>query len=175
MPSVDLKESVLNGRGSICRYSKGSSAGLFFYREWNKEKRCYRSKVIEGASTMEEAKALAPQVAIELAQSLAAKPPTLSTIDPLDLMAREEKLQRAKEKLFKAKKKEENPKINLEKAFKDWFKQEQKRVDAGALAQSSFDHKFNCCRHIKFYLNIRRFQCLLKLTNRLSMIIVFFV
>ena len=87
MPSVDLKESVLNGRGSICRYSKGSSAGLFFYREWNKEKRCYRSKVIEGASTMEEAKALAPQVANELAQSLAAKPPTLSTIDPLNLMA----------------------------------------------------------------------------------------
>ena len=156
MPSVDLKESVLNGRGSICRYSKGSSAGLFFYREWNKEKRCYRSKVIEGASTMEEAKALAPQVAIELAQSLAAKPPTLSTIDPLDLMAREEKLQRAKEKLFKAKKKEENPKINLEKAFKDWFKQEQKRVDAGALAQSSFDHKFNCCRHIKFYLKHKK-------------------
>ena len=156
MPSVDLKESVLNGRGSICRYSKGSSAGLFFYREWNKEKRCYRSKVIEGASTIEEAKALAPQVAIELAQSLAAKPPTLSTIDPLDLMAREEKLQRAKEKLFKAKKKEENPKINLEKAFKDWFKQEQKRVDAGALAQSSFDHKFNCCRHIKFYLKHKK-------------------
>ena len=156
MPSVDLKESVLIGRGSICRYSKGSSAGLFFYREWNKEKRCYRSKVIEGASTIEEAKALAPQVAIELAQSLAAKPPTLSTIDPLDLMAREEKLQRAKEKLFKAKKKEENPKINLEKAFKDWFKQEQKRVDAGALAQSSFDHKFNCCRHIKFYLKHKK-------------------
>ena len=49
-------------------------------------------------------------------------------------MAREEKLQRAKEKLFKAKKKEENPKINLEKAFKDWFIQEQKRVDTGALA-----------------------------------------
>ena len=156
MPSVDLKESVLNGRGSICRYSKGSSAGLFFYREWNKEKRCYRSKVIEGASTIEEAKALAPQVAIELAQSLAAKPPTLSTIDPLDLMAREEKLQRAKEKLFKAKKKEENPKINLEKAFKQWFEQEQKRVDAGALAQSSFDHKFNCCRHIKFYLKHKK-------------------
>jgi len=156
MPSVDLKESVLNGRGSICRYSKGSSAGLFFYREWNKEKRCYRSKVIEGASTMEEAKALAPQVAIELAQSLAAKPPTPSNIDPLDLIAREEKLQRAKEKLFKAKKKEENPKINLEKAFKQWFEQEQKRVDAGALAQSSFDHKFNCCRHIKFYLKHKK-------------------
>ena len=156
MPSVDLKESVLNGRGSICRYSKGSSAGLFFYREWNKEKRCYRSKVIEGASTIEEAIELAPQVAIDLAQSLAAKPPTINSIDPLDLMAREEKLQRAKERLFNQKKREENPKINLEKAFKDWFTQEQKRVDAGALAQSSFDHKFNCCRHIKFYLKHKK-------------------
>ena len=164
MPAVDLKESVLNGRGNVCRYSKGSSAGLFFYREWNKEKRCYRSKVIEGASTMEEAKALAPQVAIELAQDLAVKPPTPNNIDPLDLIAREEKLQRAKEKLFNQKKKEDKPKINIEKALDDWLKQQEKRVSAGEFAESSYEHKYNCCRHIRFYLRHKK----LTLTNHIN-------
>ena len=28
---------------------------VFFYREWNKARGCYRSKVIEGATTLEEA------------------------------------------------------------------------------------------------------------------------
>ena len=156
MPQIATQETVLNGRGRVLLYANGNGAGNWYYKEYVKAKRSYREKKIEGATNLQEAIELAPQVAIELAQSLAAKPPTLSTIDPLDLMAREEKLQRAKEKLFKAKKKEENPKINLEKAFKDWFKQEQKRVDAGALAQSSFDHKFNCCRHIKFYLKHKK-------------------
>ena len=156
MPQIAQQEPVLSGRGKVVQYANGNSAGKFFYKEYIKGERRYKSKEIVGASTIEQAKELAPQVAIELAQSLAAKPPTLSTIDPLDLMAREEKLQRAKEKLFKAKKKEENPKINLEKAFKDWFTEEQKRVDAGALAQSSFDHKLNCCRHIMFYLKYKK-------------------
>ena len=32
MPSVDLKESVLNGRGSICSNSKGSSTRMEWFR-----------------------------------------------------------------------------------------------------------------------------------------------
>ena len=138
------------------QYANGNSAGKFFYKEYIKGERRYKSKEIVGASTIEQAKELAPQVAIELAQDAVNKPSLTTSIDPLDLIAREEKLQRAKEKLFKAKKKEENPKINIEKAFKTWFDQEQKRVDAGALAQSSFDHKFNCCRHIRFYLKNKK-------------------
>ena len=140
MPQIAQQETVLNGLGRVLLYANGNGAGNWYYKEKVKGKKSYREKKIEGATNLQEAIELAPQVAIELAQSLAAKPPTPSNIDPLDLMAREEKLQRAKEKLFKAKKKEENPKINLEKAFKDWFTQEQKRVDAGALAQLSLIH-----------------------------------
>ncbi len=156
MPQIAQQEPVLSGRGKVVQYANGNSAGKFFYKEYIKGERRYKSKEIVGASTIEQAKELAPQVAIELAQDAVNKPSSTTSIDPLDLIAREEKLQRAKEKLFKAKKKEENPKINIEKAFKNWFDQEQKRVDAGALAQSSFDHKFNCCRHIRFYLKNKK-------------------
>ena len=156
MPQIAQQEPVLSGRGKVVQYANGNSAGKFFYKEYIKGERRYKSKEIVGASTIEQAKELAPQVAIELAQDAVNKPSLTTSIDPLDLIAREEKLQRAKEKLFKAKKKEENPKINIEKAFKTWFDQEQKRVDAGALAQSSFDHKFNCCRHIRFYLKNKK-------------------
>ena len=141
MPQIAQQEPVLSGRGKVVQYANGNSAGKFFYKEYIKGERRYKSKEIVGASTIEQAKELAPQVAIELAQDAVNKPSLTTSIDPLDLIAREEKLQRAKEKLFKAKKKEENPKINIEKAFKTWFNQEQKRVAAGALAQSSFDHK----------------------------------
>ena len=156
MSQIATQETVLNGRGRVLLYANGNGAGNWYYKEYVKAKRSYREKKIEGATNLQEAIELAPQVAIDLAQSLAAKPPTINSIDPLDLMAREEKLQRAKERLFNQKKREENPKINLEKAFKDWFTQEQKRVDAGALAQSSFDHKLNCCRHIMFYLKYKK-------------------
>ena len=101
---------------------------------------------------MQEAKELAPQVAIELAQDAIKKPSITTSIDPLDLIAREEKLQRAKEKLFKAKKKEENPKINIEKAISEWLLQQEKRVEGGEFAQSSYEHKFNCINWVKKYL-----------------------
>ena len=95
------------------QYANGNSAGKFFYKEYIKGERRYKSKEIVGASTIEQAKELAPQVAIELAQDAVSKPSLTTSIDPLDLIAREEKLQRAKEKLFKAKKKGNPETISL--------------------------------------------------------------
>lgn len=71
-------------------------------------------------------------------------------------MAREEKLQRAKEKLFQAKKKEENPKINLDKAIKEWLLTQEKRVEGGDLAQSSYENKFNCINWVKNYFKNKK-------------------
>ena len=126
MPQIAQQESVLSGRGKVIQYANGNSAGKFFYKEYIKGERKYKSKEIVGASTLEEAKELAPQVAIELAQDAVNKPSLTTSIDPLSLIAREEKLQRAKEKLFKEKKKEEHPKINIEKALDDWLNQQEK-------------------------------------------------
>ena len=164
MPQIAQQESVLSGRGKVIQYANGNSAGKFFYKEYIKGERKYKSKEIVGASTIEEAKELAPQVAIELAQDAVNKPSLTTSIDPLSLIAREEKLQRAKEKLFKEKKKEEHPKINIEKALDDWLNQQEKRVSAGEFAQSSYEHKFNCCRHIRFYLRHKK----LTLTNHID-------
>ena len=127
MPQIAQQESVLSGRGKVIQYANGNSAGKFFYKEYIKGERKYKSKEIVGASTLEEAKELAPQVAIELAQDAVNKPSLTTSIDPLSLIAREEKLQRAKEKLFKEKKKEEHPKINIEKALDDWLNQQEKK------------------------------------------------
>ena len=157
MPRIAHSEKVLNGKGRVILYENGDSAGKWFYKEKIEgSKDSYRSRCIEGANTLEEAKERVIEIAFELAKD-PVKPTFINpNIDPLDLIAREEKLLRQKERLNRAEQKKNNPKISLEKAFKDWFTQEQKRVDAGALAQSSFDHKFNCCRHIKFYLKHKK-------------------
>ena len=98
MPQIAQQESVLSGRGKVIQYANGNSAGKFFYKEYIKGERKYKSKEIVGASTLEEAKELAPQVAIELSQDAVKEPSLTTSIDPLSLIAREEKLQRAKEK-----------------------------------------------------------------------------
>ena len=102
MPQIAQQEPVLSGRGKVVQYANGNSAGKFFYKEYIKGERRYKSKEIVGASTIEQAKELAPQVAIELAQDAVNKPSLNTSIDPLDLIAREEKLQKAKEKLSKS-------------------------------------------------------------------------
>ena len=100
MPKIAEKQTVLNGRGSVVRFASGTSVGNFVYREWDNSIRNYRTKHILEAKSLEEAIAMAPQIAIELAQDLANKPRNPINIDPLNLIAREEKLQRDKEKLF---------------------------------------------------------------------------
>ena len=72
------------------QYANGNSAGKFFYKEYIKGERRYKSKEIVGALTIEQAKELAPQVAIELAQDAVNKPSLTTSIDPLNLIAREE-------------------------------------------------------------------------------------
>ena len=156
MPKIAEKQTVLNGRGSVVRFASGTSVGNYVYREWDNSSRNYRTKHILEAKTMEEAIALVPQIAIELAQDLAAKPKTPINIDPLNLLAREEKLQRDKERLFRSEQKKDSPKMTIEKAMEDWLDQQLKRVDAGAFAQNSYDHKMNCCKKIRGYLNWKK-------------------
>ena len=156
MPKIAEKQTVLNGRGSVVRFASGTSVGNYVYREWDNSSRNYRTKHILEAKTMEEAIALVPQIAIELAQDLAAKPKTPINIDPLNLLAREEKLQRDKERLFRSEQKKDSPKMTIDKAMEDWLDQQLKRVDAGAFAQNSYDHKMNCCKKIRGYLNWKK-------------------
>ena len=46
--------------------------------------------------------------------------------------------------------------MTIDKAMEDWLDQQLKRVDAGAFAQNSYDHKMNCCKKIRGYLNWKK-------------------
>ena len=81
MPKIAEKQTVLNGRGSVVRFASGTSVGNYVYREWDNSIRNYRTKHILEAKSLEEAIAMAPQIAIELAQDLANKPRNPINID----------------------------------------------------------------------------------------------
>ena len=118
MPQIAQQEPVLSGRGKVVQYANGNSAGKFFYKEYIKGERRYKSKEIVGASTIEQAKELAPQVAIELAQDAVNKPSLTTSIDPLDLIAREEKLQELKKNYLRLRRKKRILKSILKKLLK---------------------------------------------------------
>ena len=66
MPVMRDKAKVLNGRGTVFSYSTGFQAGKYFYRELKEGTKLYRTKLIEGATTLEEAKEKALDVAMEM-------------------------------------------------------------------------------------------------------------
>ena len=76
--------------------------------------------------------------------------PSIQSFDPLNLIQREEQLVRKKERLPREEKKKENPSMTIEKAMDDWLNQQYKRVQAGAFAENSYEHKKNCSRHVRF-------------------------
>ena len=106
MPRIAHSEKVLNGKGRVILYENGDSAGKWFYKEKIEgSKDSYRSRCIEGANTLEEAKERVIEIAFELAKA-PVKPTVINpNIDPLDLIAREEKLLRQKDRLNRAEQK----------------------------------------------------------------------
>lgn len=157
MPKIAHSEKVLNGRGRLILYENGDSAGKWFYKEKIEgSKDSYKTRCIEGANNLEEAKERVTEIAFDLAKD-PIKPTILNpNIDPLDLIAREEKLLRKKERLAREEQKKQQPRITLDKAIKDWLLQQSKRVQAGDAADSTYSHKYNCCRHIRFYLKHKK-------------------
>ena len=114
MPKIAHSEKVLNGRGRLILYENGDSAGKWFYKEKVEgSKDSYKTRCIEGANNLEEAKERVTEIAFDLAKD-PIKPTILNpNIDPLDLIAREEKLLRKKERLAREELKKQQPKITL--------------------------------------------------------------
>ena len=76
--------------------------------------------------------------------------------DALSILEREEKLLRKKERLFRAEKQKENPKMTIQKALEEWLEGIKKRVDAGALEQSTYEFKGFSMRHVMDYLKEKK-------------------
>ena len=154
MPAIAEKRTVLNGRGIVGVWANGTSAGKFFYREKVEGRKAYRFKELLEASNLDEAERLATEAAIELRET---KPPApQKNYDPLDLIAREEKLVKQKERLIREEKKKESPKEKLEKVIDDWLSTIKKKADAGSIEQSTYDFKWSCMRHIRFYIKSKK-------------------
>ena len=149
MPRIDEKHDVLGGRGHVCRYLQGSSAGKYFYREWDNNTKKLKAKVIKGATTLEEAIDLATDVAFALREQ---PDKEQSNPDPITLLRREERLISRQEKLQKIEEKGGAHSIPIDKAIKGFLDQEKKRVDGKQLEERSYSHKYYCMRHIGMYL-----------------------
>ncbi len=149
MPQIAQQESVLGGRGRVILYSNGNSPGKWYYKEKIKGQRRYKTKLIEDATSLEEAKELAIQIAFELQQDTKQ---SVKDLDPLSLLAREEKLQRDREKLLRAERRGDKKSVSVESALDDFLKQQNKRVRAGTFAKASYEHKYHCLQKVKAYL-----------------------
>jgi hypothetical protein len=154
MPAIAEKRTVLNGRGIVGVWANGTSAGKFFYREKVEGRKAYRFKELLEASNLDEAERLATEAAIELRETKPPAPP--KNYDPLDLIAREEKLVKQKERLIREEKKKESPKEKLEKVLDDWLSTIKKKADAGTIEQSTYEFKWSCMRHVRFYIKHKK-------------------
>ena len=66
MPVMRDKAKVMNGRGTVFSYSTGGQAGKYFYRELKEGTKLYRTKLIDGATSLAEAIELAPAIALDM-------------------------------------------------------------------------------------------------------------
>ena len=152
MPAIAEKREVLNGRGIVLRWANGNSAGKFFYREKVKGRKAYRFKELVDATSLSEAAEMAADAAISLRESTPQSNQPIEKIDPLNLIAREEKLQRDRERLLRAERRGDSKSILITNAIDDFLKQQKKRVNAGVFAESSYEHKFHCLAKVRAYL-----------------------
>ena len=66
MPKIKEKRKVLGGRGVVIQHQDGTSAGCYFYRELIKGTKSYKTRKIEGVSSMDEAEQKCVEIAFEM-------------------------------------------------------------------------------------------------------------
>ena len=146
----------------IISYANGNSAGKYYYKELIEGTKRYRTKLIKGAGTLKQAEELAMETALAMREEEPHHKSYLNTgkvkpkDDALSLLEREEKLLRKKERLSRAEKQKENPKMTIQKALEEWLEGIKKRVDAGALEQSTYEFKGFSMRHVMDYLKEKK-------------------
>ena len=147
MPKIADKRKVLGGRGSVVLYASGTSAGQFFYRELIKGTKKYKTRRIDGVSSMDEAEAAATEVAFELNRE-----PEISILfDKSDGNSQS----RRKRDYVTGKVVDRRPrKQRIEDAMDAWLAKEQERVDAGLISQGYLNARRNGLKnHVLSYLD----------------------
>ncbi|WP_196757654.1 hypothetical protein [Prochlorococcus marinus] len=123
-----IKEKVLDGRGEVVSYKH--QPDIFVYREWVKERRAYRSKRLEGAATINDAKALAIEVAFQFAGK-----ETAASKKEQEMLDKKIRTQL------------------VEKAINEYLKYEHKKLDAEIIKKTTYDRKhLTLIKHLLPYL-----------------------
>ena len=156
MPKILESKKVLGGRGTVFTYSD-RNIGCYFYRERIEGTKKYRTKSIKGAKTLSEAEEMAMEIAIALRDDephhlSASVERRVADLSADELLEREEKLIKKKERMQRLEIKNGRKSISIDNAVNDYLKGQKKRVDAGTFSESSYSHKFYCFRHIQAYL-----------------------
>ena len=135
MPTIVEKQEVLNGRGQVIRYGSGTSAGSYFYKEKIPGERRYKTRRIQGATTIEEA----VQAAVEIAFKLQEEQPPESISDLIKSPSGnpgETKQYVAHQTVRRAPKRQ-----RIENAIDGFLREEQRRVDVGLLSSRTLTQK----------------------------------
>ncbi len=144
MPRIVDKRKV-SKRGAVVLYGSGSSAGQFFYRELIPGTKNYRTRRIEGVSSMDEAVDQAFEVATELRSE-----PDLSLITTG--AKSQSQSQRSYQSIEVVSRKPRSQPIEL--AVKRWLSTEIDKVDAGLLNSKTIEAKERTFRlHVIPYLD----------------------
>ena len=62
MPKVAEKHKVLGTAGDVVLYGSGTSVGKYFYREWHKDTKTYRTQLLADADCLDDAITAAVEV-----------------------------------------------------------------------------------------------------------------
>ena len=151
MPKIKEKRKVLGGRGVVIQHQDGTSAGCYFYRELIKGTKSYKTRKIEGVSSMDEAEQKCLEIAFELN-----KEPDLKLVignNPSTTTGATNGRNGTRD-YFTGKVVGRRTKSQpIEIAMKRWIAQEQEKVDAGLLKQTTITNKELTLRlHILPYL-----------------------
>ena len=139
MPKILQKQEVLNGRGTVVLYGSGSSAGKWFYRQWQPEKKNYLLRQIPNAVTLDEAIEGSLDIAFQL-QS-----------EPSSFIAGEAKRRNYKHTVLK--KAKTQSKQSISHAIEMMLNAEFERAACGLIDKDTAKNRANIFRnHIQPYL-----------------------
>ncbi len=136
MPKIAEKAKVLGGRADVVRYASGTSSGAFFYREWNRSTKSYRTRRIEEATTLSEAVELATDIAFALREEENSSEAELSKAILSDTRSAT-----SKQRITSTKRKPRAQSIEV--AINAYLFDERRKRDAGVITESTYRVKSN--------------------------------
>lgn len=136
MPKIAEKVKVLDGRGSVVRYASGTSSGKYFYQELVKGTKTYKTRLIEGASTMDEALSKVIDIAFEINKDIPTNTSDAKEYKPTPTSKRKPK------------------KTLITDAIDAFVRKEELRASSNVITEKTVDNKRRLLNlHLKAYLS----------------------